>query len=95
MATGEPHVRRLAVKGVRVQSRWQVDLVAREASCVQMYQACWEGTCATRTCGSHWPLSAKPMVSDPLHPSIVYPSFLSLLPLAPSCLCCRGTARDY
>lgn len=25
MATGGPHVRRPAVKGVRVQSRWQVD----------------------------------------------------------------------
>lgn len=43
-------MRRPAVKGVRVQSPWQVDLLAGEASWVQMCGACWEGTCATCTC---------------------------------------------
>lgn len=41
MAKGGPHVQRPAVKGVHIQSGWQVDQVAGEASWVQMYQAFW------------------------------------------------------
>lgn len=60
-------MRRPAVKGVRsVQSRWQVDLLAGEASWVQMCGACWEGTCATWTYDDGpWPLSTEPTSSDP------------------------------
>lgn len=35
-------MRRPTVKGVRVQSGWQVDQVASEASWVQMCRAFWE-----------------------------------------------------
>ena len=88
-------MRRPAVKGVRVQSGWRVDQVAREASWVQMCRACWEGTCATWTCDGLWPLSTKPTASNPppsFHSSIPHPSSFSLLPRR--CLCCRGAARD-
>lgn len=75
-------MRRPAVKGVRVQSPWQVDPLAGEASWVQMCGACWEGTCATWTCDDcPWPLSAEPTGSNPppsFH-SLVFSS-LSLLP---------------
>lgn len=82
MATGGPHVRRPAVKGVRVLSGWQVDQVAGEASWVQMCWACWEGTCATWTCDGPWPLSIKRTASDPLRPSV--PLSLPPSPFSPS-----------
>lgn len=43
MDTGGPHVRHPMVKRVHVQSGWQVDQVAREASWVQMCYAFWAG----------------------------------------------------
>lgn len=91
-------MRRPAVKGVRVQSRWQVDLLAGEASWVQMCRACWEGTCATWTCDDGpWALSTKPTGSDPppsFHSSML--SSLSLLPffLRAACVAEGPAARD-
>lgn len=91
-------MRHPAVKGVRVQSRWQVDLLAGEASWVQMCGACWEGTCATWTCDDGpWPLSTEPTGSDPLpssHSSMLWS--LSLLPffLRAACVAEGRAARD-
>lgn len=84
-------MRRPMVKRVHVQSGWQVDQVAREASWVQMCYAFWEGACAIWTCDGPWPLSTEPTSSDP--PPSFHSSLLSSLCLLPVFLLTAGIAE--
>lgn len=84
-------MRRPMVKRVHVQSGWQVDQVAREASWVQMCYAFWEGACALWTCDGPWPLSTEPTSSDP--PPSFHSSLLSSLSLLPVFLLTAGIAE--
>lgn len=84
-------MRRPMVKRVHVQSRWQVDQVAREASWVQMCYVFWEGACAMWTCDGPWPLSTEPTSSDP--PPSFHSSLLSSLSLLPVFLLTAGIAE--
>lgn len=75
-------MRRPTVKGVRVQSGWQVDQVASEASWVQMCRAFWEGHVLSGHVMAPGLFLRNLPLPIPLHPSI--PLCLHPSPFSPS-----------